>query len=68
MKKLALSLAGLGALVAFSVDAPASITVRSGEAGDGIELACKPRGTSCHTSFECCSQNCQTVNGKDACH
>jgi hypothetical protein len=63
MKKLALSLAGLGALVALSVDAPASSS-----AAEGIELACKPRGTDCHTSFECCSQNCQTSNGKDTCH
>lgn len=65
MKKLAVSVAGVAALLALSVDAPAS-TVGHGD--EGIELACKPRGSSCHTSFECCSQNCQTVNGKDACH
>ena len=66
MKKLALSLASLGALVALSVGAPASSPVVQTE--DGIDLACKPRGSSCHTSFECCSQNCQTVNGKEACY
>lgn len=67
MKKfLQLSAVGL-AFVAFS---PSSSVATSSEGSEdpGIELACKPRGTSCHTSFECCSQNCQTVNGKDACH
>lgn len=52
------------AFVAFS---PSSSAQASPE-DPAIELACKPRGTSCHTSFECCSQNCQTVNGKEACH
>jgi hypothetical protein len=62
MKKLALPLAGVAALLALSVDAPAHREPVE------LELACKPRGTTCHTSFECCSQNCQRVNGKDTCH
>jgi hypothetical protein len=64
MKKL-LQVAAIGlAFVAFSPSSP----VRASSEDPGIDLACKPRGTSCHTSFECCSQNCQTVNGVDACH
>lgn len=65
MKKL-LQLAAVGfAFVAFS---PSS-SARTGSEDSSVEpLACKPRGSSCHTSFECCSQNCQAVNGKDTCH
>lgn len=63
--KTLLQLSAIGlAFVAFSPSQPAQAD--SEEAV--VELACKPRGSSCHTSFECCSQNCQTVNGKDACH
>lgn len=69
MLKATLSLTGIAALaVALSVDAPAVVTADNGRGDENIELACKPRGSSCHTSFECCSQNCQTINGKDACH
>ena len=52
------------AIVAFSSGAP----VPEASEDSSIELACKARGTECRTSFECCSQNCQTVNGKGACH
>jgi hypothetical protein len=63
--KTLLQLSAIGlAFVAFSPSA--SETARSED--PSIELACKPRGSTCHTSFECCSQNCQTVNGVDACH
>jgi hypothetical protein len=67
MKKL-LQVSAIGlAFVAVSPSAPAADFGGDSEE-PRIELACKPRGTTCHTSFECCSQNCQTVNGKDACH
>lgn len=63
MKKLALSLVALGiALVSLSTTSPANAE------DEGIELACKPRGSACHNSNECCSQNCQSVNGKETCH
>ena len=66
MKKL-LQLSAIGlAFVAFAPSSP--VTAGSEDLGNGIELACKPRGTTCHTSFECCSQNCQAVNGVEACH
>lgn len=49
------------AFVVFLPNAPASVD-------SSIELACKPRGTTCHTSFECCSQKCLPSNGVDTCH
>jgi hypothetical protein len=64
MKKL-LQLSALGvAFVAFSPSAPSGMTSED----PSIDLACKPRGTTCHTSFECCSQKCQPSNGVDVCH
>jgi len=45
------------------------VAAQSASAGEAPEpLACKPVGAKCHNSFECCSQNCQTVNGKETCH
>lgn len=69
MKQLALPSVALAvALAAFGTSpaGPASVA-DADETADAIELACKPRGTSCHTGFECCTQNCQPVNGKDVC-
>jgi hypothetical protein len=70
MKKLLQACAIGLAFVAFSPSSPVSPAQASSEGSEAsrIELACKPRGTACHTSFECCSQNCQTVNGVEACH
>ena len=62
MKKLVISSLGLGVALVALGSGPAM------EDAPGIDLACKPRGTTCRTSFECCSQNCRTVNGVDACH
>jgi hypothetical protein len=30
--------------------------------------ACKPKGAKCTNSSQCCSKNCQSVNGKETCH
>jgi hypothetical protein len=66
MKKAGFA-AGFAALVAMALAAsPAFATPPSGEAD--IELACKPVGAPCTNSFQCCSQNCQSVNGKETCH
>jgi hypothetical protein len=56
------------AVIAFSPNAPASVDSADAQVDASIELACKPRGTSCHTSFECCSQKCLPSNGVDTCH
>ena len=52
------------AFVAFSSGAPAPAASEE----PAIDLACKPRGTTCHTQFECCSQKCLPSNGVDTCH
>ena len=63
MKKLAVSLFALGiTFVCLATTSPARAD------DDGGDLACKPRGSSCHNANECCSQNCQSANGKETCH